>query len=232
MYTGILYVFYFSVEESRIWAMYRILLADNEEIFVTTLQTIFNSLPEHRVVGVLNNVDHLEEDVEKFKPDIIVMRTFFFLKNTGFTAAAKVKESYPAIKIIMMLDMAKYAHIEAAKKAGVDCCVVRSAKPNEFVSVLWRTMKGEHVFPNFSHQNMWGPFKVNLTERELEIISYLCQNMSYDAIGQTLGVSKRTVTFHVSNILSKTGHKNVTGLILESAHKGYLINWFTDAEDF
>lgn len=232
MYIGYLYIFYFIVEGSRIWAMYRILLVDNEEIFVTTLQTIFNSLPDHKVVGVLSNVDKLVEDTEKYKPDIIVMRTFFFLKNTGFIAAAKVKESYPSVKIIMMLDMAKYAHIEDAKKAGVDCCVLRSAKPSEFVSVLWSTMKGEHVFPNFSHQNMWGPFKVNLTDRELDIISCLCKNLSYEQIGNMLGVSKRTVTFHVSNILSKTGHKNVTGLILESAHKGYAINWLTDADDF
>jgi len=212
--------------------MYRILLIDDEEIFATTLQTVFSSLPGHEVVATTTNVDKIKEDVERHKPDIIVMRTFFSFKNTGFDAAAMIKKEFPEIRILMMLDMAKHAHVEAAKKARVDCCVLRTAKPCDFVSVLWSMMKGEHIYPKFSHSNMWGPFKVNLTDREQDIIVNLCHNKSYDEIGELLGVSKRTVTFHVSNILSKTGHKNVTGLILEAAHKGYILNWFTDIDEY
>ena len=211
--------------------MYRILIVDNEEIFTTTLENIYASLPDYAVVGKLLYPDNLVAECERLAPDIIIMRTFFFNKYTGFDAVEAVKKSNPQIKVIMMLDMPKYAHVEAAKKVGVDCCVLRSSKSSEFVSALWKTMRGEHIFPNFSHQNMWGPFKVSLTEREQEIIRYLCQNMNYEEIGSLLGVSKRTVTFHASNILSKTGHKNVTGLILEAAHKGYILNWFTDQED-
>lgn len=212
--------------------MYRILLIDDEEIFATTLRTVLGSLPGHQIVATLTNVDKIREDVLKYQPDIIVMRTFFSFKNTGFDAAALVKQEFPEIRILMMLDMAKHAQVEAAIKAKVDCCVLRTSKPSEFVSVLWSMMKGEHIYPKFSHSNMWGPFKVGLTDREQEIILQLCRNQSYDAIAAALGVSKRTVTFHISNILSKTGHRNATGLILEAAHKGYILNWFTDAEDY
>lgn len=211
--------------------MYKILLADNEEIFVTTLKAIFNSLPDHEVVAVLKNVDNIEEECDKHKPDIVLMRTFFFFKNTGFNAAKKLKEKFPQLHIVVMLDIGKYAHVQEAKSSGVDSCVLRSAKPCDFVSVIWNTMKGEHIFPDFSNENMWGPYKVSLTDRELEIIMNLCQNIPYEEIGQRLNVSKRTVTFHVSNILSKTGHRNVTGLILEAAHKGYSFNWFTEADE-
>jgi len=96
--------------------MYKILLVDNEEIFVTTLQTIFNSLPDYEVIGVLPNVDNLEAECVKCKPDIVVTRTFFFLKKTAFQAVENLKKEHREIKVIMMLDMAKQAHIEEAKR--------------------------------------------------------------------------------------------------------------------
>ena len=45
--------------------------------------------------------------------------------------------------------------------------------------------------------------------------------MSYHEIAQELGITKRTVSFHISNMLSKTGHKSIIGLAVEAAEKGY-----------
>lgn len=210
--------------------MYKILLIDNEEIFTTTLKVIFNSLASCEIVAVVPNVDNIEADLKKYAPDIVLTRTFFEYKNTGFAAAQKIKAFSKFIKVIMMLDVTKLAHIVEAEKCGVDSCVLRSDNPSDFVEVFWKTIKGEHIVPDLSQQNTWGPYKVSLTAREMEVVSYLCKNMSYEEIGKILAVSKRTVTFHVGNIVSKTGHKNVMGLILEAAHKGYMLNWLTDVE--
>ena len=40
-------------------------------------------------------------------------------------------------------------------------------------------------------------------------------------IADALQISKRTVSFHISNMLSKTGHKRLIGLAVEAADKGY-----------
>ena len=45
--------------------------------------------------------------------------------------------------------------------------------------------------------------------------------MSYEEIAEDLGIKKRTVSFHISNMLVKTGHKNVSGLAVEATDKGY-----------
>ena len=39
-------------------------------------------------------------------------------------------------------------------------------------------------------------------------------------IAELLGISKRTVGFHITNMLEKTGHKSVVGLAVEAAEKG------------
>ena len=46
--------------------------------------------------------------------------------------------------------------------------------------------------------------KYDLTSREIELISCLCQGMSDLEIAQKLFISKNTVRFHISNILKKT----------------------------
>jgi DNA-binding NarL/FixJ family response regulator len=46
---------------------------------------------------------------------------------------------------------------------------------------------------------------VRLTRREREVLDLLCRGMANREIGEALTVSEKTVKFHVSNILAKTG---------------------------
>lgn len=54
--------------------------------------------------------------------------------------------------------------------------------------------------PGVGHQ-----FWDRLTERENGVLSLLCQGLSNKAIAAALSVSEKTVKFHVSNVLAKSG---------------------------
>ena len=60
-----------------------------------------------------------------------------------------------------------------------------------------------------------------LTKRELEILQLICQELSYEEIAEKLNVSKRTVSFHVSNMLAKTGHRSIVGLAVDAVQNNY-----------
>ena len=60
-----------------------------------------------------------------------------------------------------------------------------------------------------------------LTKRELEILQLICQELSYEEIAKRLNVSKRTVSFHVSNMLAKTGHRSIVGLAVDAVKNNY-----------
>jgi DNA-binding CsgD family transcriptional regulator len=55
--------------------------------------------------------------------------------------------------------------------------------------------------------------RIELSERELEIIALVAQGLTNQEIGSTLMISKRTVDNHVSNVFTKTGAKNRVALI-------------------
>ena len=55
-----------------------------------------------------------------------------------------------------------------------------------------------------------------LTSREAEVLSCLASGMSNKQIARTLGISVRTVTVHVSNLLRKTGAASRTEAALKA----------------
>ena len=57
------------------------------------------------------------------------------------------------------------------------------------------------------------PPRVDLSEREVEIIELVATGLTNQEISERLTISKRTVDNHVSNILTKTGAKNRVALL-------------------
>ena len=55
--------------------------------------------------------------------------------------------------------------------------------------------------------------RLELSERELEIIELVAKGLTNQEIGETLMISKRTVDNHVSNVFNKTGAKNRVALL-------------------
>lgn len=104
-----------------------------------------------------------------------------------------------------------------SRTSGIRIC--RRLK-ERFPEIRVVMMAGEHVFPVIRGRDTFGAAEANLTERELEILQLICRSKSREEIAELLGISKRTVGFHITNMLEKTGHKSVVGLAVEAAEKG------------
>jgi DNA-binding CsgD family transcriptional regulator len=59
-----------------------------------------------------------------------------------------------------------------------------------------------------------------LTERELEILSLIVQELTSREIAGKLNISKQTVDTHRINIMHKTGSKSLVGLIKYALQSG------------
>jgi DNA-binding NarL/FixJ family response regulator len=64
------------------------------------------------------------------------------------------------------------------------------------------------------------PAVEDLTAREREVLGCLAEGMSNKQIAQALGISVRTVTVHVSNLLRKTGAASRTEAALWALQRG------------
>ena len=56
-----------------------------------------------------------------------------------------------------------------------------------------------------------------------EVLRLICDGLEYDEIADKLDIAERTVKYHVSNILSKTGYANRTRLAIAVTNKKFIV---------
>jgi DNA-binding NarL/FixJ family response regulator len=61
-----------------------------------------------------------------------------------------------------------------------------------------------------------------LTEREIEVLNYLASGARNAEAAAELGISVKTIEFHVGNVLDKLGARSRTEALLMARRLGYL----------
>lgn len=72
----------------------------------------------------------------------------------------------------------------------------------------------------------------DLTAKEIQVLRLVCDGLEYSEIAQTLSITERTVKYHVSNILQKTGYANKTRLAIAVTGKKFIIPSLPEDLDF
>ena len=123
--------------------------------------------------------------------------------------------------LVLMTGMQEVAFLEWAKNAGADSFIYKESSSEAFADCIRATMRGERIYPNLHGTYTFGGTDTPLTKREFAILQHICHNMTYEEIADALGITKRTVNFHISNMLAKTGYKSIVGLAVEATERGY-----------
>lgn len=117
-------------------------------------------------------------------------------------------------------------------------CGVKNPKTNEgsLFSILGKSIRKnirteiilQHFTPHF-HQVLSriltkknGPQHICVTQREKEVLQWLKEGKSSWDISRILGISERTVNFHIYNIMEKLGAVNRPQVVAIAVHAGLL----------
>lgn len=109
-------------------------------------------------------------------------------------------------------------------EAGVHGFLLKEADIQEVIFAIKTVIEGNSYFPAsilrsfVKIQNTTS--NIDLSDRELEVLRYICLGHSNFEIADELSLSKRTVDKHRANILLKTGCKNTANLVVFSVKNG------------
>ena len=142
-------------------------------------------------------------------------------RTSGIQICARLKARFPELRIVLMTGMQEVSFLTRAKEAGADSFIYKESSGEAFAACIRATMRGKKIFPDLHGTYNFGNADIPLTKREFAILQQICHNKTYDEIADALGITKRTVHFHVSNMLSKTGYKTIVGLAVEATERGY-----------
>ena len=156
--------------------------------------------------------------------DLILMDVLTELGHSGLDAAEEIKGEFPNIKIIIVTSMPEYSWLRRARNIGVDSFWYKDGHKDSILSVMERTMAGEHIYPDETPLIRIGnTTNHEFTERELDILKELTTGDTNAEIAQRLCVSVATVKSHILHLMEKTGFKTRTELVSEARGLGIVI---------
>jgi len=119
---------------------------------------------------------------------------------TGFEVLERVRQEKllpRSVPFIFITAFTQRSHHMTARKLGCDDFVTKPIDFELLIAIVRNRLEGS--LPEIAAADF------QLTERELETLSWVARGKSSADIGVILGVSERTVNFHIDNVIRKTG---------------------------
>ena len=205
----------------------KIILSDDEELFRKGILFLLQREPNFEIIFEASNGEDLIEylNTSNNYPDIILMDLKMPLLN-GVEATKIIHKKFPNIKTIALTSYNTQSFIANMINVGASSYLVKNASPKEMIFTINEVFdKGFYYNENVMkviHQDMISSSqntKSNLdedflTNREKEVLSLICNQLSTAEIAEKLFISPRTVDGHRNNLLIKTESKNMAGLVV------------------
>lgn len=204
--------------------MVRVLIVDDQSLVQTYLRTVVEENPDCSVVGTLDCADAAVARCTAGGVDLVLMDVCTAEDASGLTAAAKIKQACPRVKIIVVTSMPEVSFIEKAKAAGCESFWYKMAPRRELEQVLAATIVGERMYPlDRPTVYIGNANSVEFTDKELCILRELIEGNSQNEIADKYGITRSAVKYHIRNMLQKTGYDSYVKLVIDVVDKRLII---------
>jgi DNA-binding NarL/FixJ family response regulator len=191
----------------------KILIADDHPVFRDGIRTLLEATPNIEVVGDATTGEEAILLAAQCQPDLILMDVQMPGVN-GIEATRRIVASQPQIRVLVVTMFEDDATVFTAMRAGARGYVLKDATKEELRRAIQAVGNGEAIFSPtiaarlISHFAQPRPVVPNvlfpeLSSREQEILGLLARGERNSAIADYLGLSNKTISNYVSNILNK-----------------------------
>jgi DNA-binding NarL/FixJ family response regulator len=193
----------------------KVLIADDHPLLLAGLRRTLESQADIEIVGQAQSAPELLSLIERRRPGV-VLTDLRMPGSDGFELIARVRESWPEIKIVVLSASDDRESVDGALLAGASAFVVKSTAALDVASVLRQVSSGAifhapsvTLAPSCAEgQGAAAHPTAVLTGREQQILTAVAGGSTTAAISRELWVSEHTVKFHLTNIYRKLGVAN------------------------
>ena len=203
---------------------YSVLIVDDCKLIRRIFEDSISGSDRYVLVGSVGSEEEALELCRERRVDIVLMDVVMGSGMDGITASGELKKEFPGVKILLVTSMFDVTYIRRARETGVDSFWHKEVQ-QPLLEVMDRTMAGEQIFPDTMPSVPFGNMvSTELSEREQDILRGLVSGASNTEIAEQLGISKRTVKMHITNLLQKTGFQTRLQLAVRARAGGIVIN--------
>ncbi len=208
--------------------IYTILIADDHPIFLKGLSMMLNEVSEFKVIGEVNNGKEMLDILDRYSDSLpdVVLTDIKMPEMDGIEATRRAIERYPTLNIIALTMFGEHKYLKMMAEAGAKGFLQKSVTRDELEKAIKSVCNGNAYFsseiltdlasviPKKEKSIFVEKLNERFTPRELKVLKLIVHGLSSQEIADQMFISPRTVEGHRSNLIGKTGTKNVVDLAI------------------
>jgi DNA-binding NarL/FixJ family response regulator len=209
----------------------RVVIADDHTIRREGVHSLLSLETDISVVGEARDGVEAIELVGTAAVDLVIMDMVMPRMN-GLEATREIKRRWPSVKVLVLSMYDDDEYVQQVIQAGASGYVLKRVATEDLVRAIREVHSGaSFLYPPIAAKLIDDYLRLVrgdappdseevLTPREREVLTLIAEGNTNQEIAATLGLSKKTVESHRSNIMRKLDLRDVTDLVKYAIRKG------------
>jgi DNA-binding NarL/FixJ family response regulator len=216
-----------------------IIIVEDEPEFRRRFAQIIESEPTMRLAGVAPNKREAQALIERENFDVMLI-DLGLPDGTGIDLIRSVSQRKPDVDIMVVTVFGDEQHVVSSIEAGATGYILKDSTPADVISCIrllraggspvspvvarsvLRAIRSRMGTSSTTPTRSSNPENNPLSARETEILQLLAKGMSFNEIGEILGISPHTVTAHIKKIYRKLAVHSRGEAVYEASQMGLL----------
>ena len=208
----------------------KLAITDDHKMVLKGIESMLKGTREIDVVGTYENAEKTIENLEKDKPDVLLLDINLPDIN-GIDLCKQLLKKYSDLKIIALTNFDDISFTKRMLKNGAHGYLLKNTDKLEILEALKTVLSGvlyiqkdiqKKLLNQTTKKRNDNGLQPNLTRREQDVLAAISEELTTQQISEKLFISVKTVETHRMNIMSKLGAKNSVGIIKIAIEKELL----------
>ncbi|HRE38169.1 MAG TPA: response regulator transcription factor [Chitinophagaceae bacterium] len=210
--------------------MIKIMLYEDNPQLREGLTMLIDGSEGFQVLASFKNCSNVVQEVEAFKPDVILMDIDMPVVN-GIEGLKLIRQHNHDVKVLMLTVFDDNKNVFEALKNGANGYVLKKTPPAKLLEYITEAASGgapmtssiaTQVLKMFSEVQAPPGEDYNLSDREKEVLQHLVNGYSYKMIASEMFIAIDTVRSHIKKIYEKL-HVNSKSEAVAKAFKDKIV---------
>ena len=205
----------------------RVMIVDDHKVVRSGLSAFLMAYDDLELVAEADSGEKAIAVCFKNMPDVVLM-DLVMPKINGAEATEAILKNCPQVKVIALTSFKEQDLVEGALKAGAIGYLLKDVDADDLATAIRQAYAGKPTLAPEAAQILIQASRqvyhpgIDLTSREREVLALLVEGRTNPEIAEILVVSKSTVKFHVSSILTKLQVSSRTEAVAKALQENLL----------
>ncbi|MFT5417887.1 MAG: DNA-binding NarL/FixJ family response regulator [Gammaproteobacteria bacterium] len=201
-----------------------VLIVDDHALFREGLRYVLEKLDDEVAIHEAPDFDRAFQLLKDGPAMELILLDLNLSGRDGFAVLRHCLEQYPTVPVAILSGSKKIADMRRVMDMGAAGFIAKDTTSDVMLNAVRMILAGAYYIPQALLRNpqpnpkSGDPFY--LTERQLEVVSLICDGLTNKQIAKTLGIAEATIKMHVTSIFRSLEVTNRTQIAKVARDQG------------